>query len=225
MPATRTAPFLLLDVNVLEDFLGYEAVVPVTQRERVRAQIGVLHKDIQRHAFPTVSACDRHEPGDAEFAAQSLPPHALAGTQGQRKLVEASRRHAPIIPAHGRRNPWPKIGELLEHAGQLILEKQGFDLFENPAAREIMRSFGARELILYGALFEYDLCQSALSARTQMLEVTVIEDASATLDDNRVPEVKGQLARRGVRFTKTEEVLQRMAEWTKKQARLERPAS
>ncbi|MCZ7647271.1 MAG: isochorismatase family protein [Planctomycetota bacterium] len=215
---------LFVDLNTLEDFFGARPVVLLSNPERTRANLRELTSWLERHGEPLLSATDAHAPDAPEFAAHGLPPHGVVGTPGAARIRETSRKHAPVIPASGKRQPWPMIGELAAKGGQLVLEKENFDLFDNPAAREVLKGFGARELILFGGLFAYDLRATALSARTLGYEVLILEDAIGIWNAPKAAEVRGELARRGVRFGATDQALQQLAQAQRRSARLARAA-
>jgi nicotinamidase-related amidase len=223
--AVRELPFLRLDLNVQEDFFLPGAPLYVANAEAVRGRLRELARawgGKESAALPTLALLDAHASDDAEFTGGALPPHALAGAPGARMLAELRERGAAVIPASGRRSPWPDLDRLRLEGGRLILEKRAHDGFSNPALAEVLRHWRPRELALCGAVLEQDLRATALTARPLGFEVVVLEDAAGRRDAAAAVKVRGELERRGVRFETTTAVIKRLFEWRARQDRRER---
>jgi len=216
-------PFIFLDLCTQQDFFGPAAVLNLFNVAPVRKKLLLLMKCAADARVPMVAGCDAHSAGDPEFQRHALPAHALADTPGARKLAATWVRGAQVIPASGKRRPWPDLKPIAERGGQIILEKREFDLFTNPACREVLGTFSPRELILWGGMLEHDVLTTAVSAHIQGYDVTVIEDACARRHAGAAVRARGRLFARGVRFVKTEEVLLRIGQWWKQeQSRMRR---
>lgn len=225
MAAPPSLPFLFLDINTLNDFLAPGAPMAGADIDRIKGRIGELADYSRREKLVDIAAADAHAANDPEFAAHGLPPHALAGSEGQKKIRETFVRSAALIPAHGKRRPWPNLRDLRAFGGQLLLEKTQFDLFSNPALRELLRDLNPKQLYLYGATLEHDLRATALSARIMGYEATIVEDAAVVRDPAEAAKVRGELLGRGVRFAPTDEVLIQIAQMKKRLERSGRQAS
>lgn len=217
-------PFLCVDLDTQEDFFALTTGAPLRlpNADLARKNIEQLTELAARLRLPVLAGCDAHAAGDPEFAAQRLPPHALAGTAGARKIRETAMRGVSIIPASGRRRPWPDLTDLALRGGGLVLEKKRFDLFSNPACREVVRMLEPRELLMWGAMLEHDVRATALTAHAHGLAVTIVSDAAAHCDPDSATATLGALGRRGVRLQFTEEVVLRLTEWEKKRVQHER---
>ena len=215
--ASRSMPFLFVEICAQNDFLLPEAPMLVSNVESVVRNMDVLRREIGRAGAPALAGMDVHTPLDPEFKSNDLPPHAIAGTPGQQPHAGARDRSARIIPVSGQRRPWPNLKEIAELGGKLILEKRQFDLFSNPACREVLNGFGPRQLYLFGATMEHDIQATALSARTVGYEVTIVSDATGSR--GRTDEVRGVLLGRGVRFETTEEAVTQITLSLKQRAR------
>lgn len=225
MAAAPSLPFLFLDINTLNDFFAPGAPMACTDIDRIKGRVGELAGYARRENMLDIAAADAHAANDPEFTAHGLPPHALAGSEGQKKIRETFVRSATLIPAHGKRRPWPNLRDLRAFGGQLLLEKIRFDLFSNPALRELLRDLNPKQLYLYGATLEHDLRATALSARVMGYEVTIVSDAVSTRDPEEASKTRGELLGRGVRFASTDEVLIQMAHTKKRLERTGRQAS
>ncbi len=219
MATGKPLPFLFLDLNTLNDFFAPGAPLASERAVSARTHLRDLARAISKAGLIVLAGVDVHTPDDPEFKALRLAPHALEGTEGRRKIPETWIRGAPVIPVSGQRRPWPKIAELRQRGGQLVLEKNQPDLFSNPATQELLRTLQPRELFLYGGLLEHDIHSTALSARDLGYEVTVATDATVWKDDQAAQVVREGLARRKVRFELVEEILIRITLWKKREER------
>lgn len=201
----RALPFLFLELNAQHDFLGPRAALPLANVELVNQNIKWIRQLLQRWKCCLLSGMDAHQQTDPEFAENHLPPHALVGTEGRRPYAGAWDQSAQIIPCSGKRRPWPKIGEIMDSGAKLVLEKRQFDLFSNPASREVLKAFGCQTLYCFGATLEHDIRATALSARTLGYEVVVIGDAVGLRDQAAAEQARGVMLKRGIRFEPCDE--------------------
>jgi nicotinamidase-related amidase len=218
----RPVAFLLVDLNTQNDYFAPEAPLALPNAAASRRHIGLLARAALHYGIPILSGCDEHKPDDPEFRDSRLPPHCLAGTPGAAKIFETLVRGAPAIPHQGRRRPWPNLKDLRERGGEVILEKDRFDLFTNPACGEVIRAINPQELVVFGAMLEHDILSTALTARTQGLAVSVVGDATAYRDADAAHAARLGLQHRGVRLEYTEETLLRIATWKHRQERRRR---
>jgi nicotinamidase-related amidase len=220
----RPLPFLFVDLCTQDDFFAPDAPLALPNAAAARRNIGLLARAAAQVGLPILAGCDVHRPGDPEFAGGKLPPHALEGAAGVRKIHETFVRGAPTIPRGGHRRPWVDLKSLRERGGQVVVEKDEFDLFSNLACREVVRAINAQELILYGAMLESDLFATALTARTLGQAVCVVSDAAAYRVPDAAHAARYGLQHRGVRLEPTEEVLLRITLWKRRQERQRRKA-
>jgi nicotinamidase-related amidase len=212
-------PFAFVDLNTQEDYFGPSSPLKLPNAAVARKNIALLMAQLQRLRLPLLAGCDAHGAQDPEFQADGLPPHALAGTPGAARIFETRVRGAFCIPVSGKRRPWPDLKKIIQEGGQLVLEKNRFDLFSNPACREVLRPFNVRELVLWGAMLEHDILATALTARALGWEVTLVHDAAAFRSQAGEVKARHDLGVRGARLALTEEVILRLDWWQRKQVR------
>ena len=225
MSMIKPAPFLFLDMNTTSDFFDATGVMKVADAALIRKRLRPFVEAITEAKLFTLAVTDSHVKDDPEFAANALPPHGVYGTPGHRKIVETENKAAPVIPVSGQRRPWPNIPEFRQRGGQMLLEKNTFDAFANPAMRELLRSFQPKEVVMYGAVFEQDLKVTAIAARVLAFSVTIIEDLSGHRNPEQRLAAKGEMEKRGVHFEPLEEFMLRFTEWQKKAERVHAAAT
>jgi nicotinamidase-related amidase len=220
----RPLPFLFVDVCTQDDFFAPDAPLALPNAAAARRNIGLLARLAAQAGLTILAGCDAHSPDDPEFADGKLPPHALEGTPGVRKIHETLVRGVPFIPRSGQRQPWVDLKSLRERGGQVLVEKGEFDLYSNPACREVIRALNPQELVLYGAMLEHDLYATALTARALGQAVCVASDAAAYRSPETAHAALYELQHRGVRMAPAEELLLRITAWKRRQERRRRKA-
>ena len=163
------------DVDTQVDFMlpqgklyvpGAEAIIPTPAR---------LTDWAARHDVLVVASADAHQPDDEEFSL--YPPHCLAGTPGQKKILETMLLPQFIIPNRQH----TELAEA-ERYRQIIIEKQQFDVFTNPNTEALLSRFGKPEIVLYGVVTEICVSAATRGLLDRGYRVTVVEDAIRSLD-------------------------------------------
>lgn len=219
MASVKGIPYVFLDLNTIDDFFAPGAPLFAAQAVPARHHLRDLSRSITRAGLIVLAGVDLHLPDDPEFDSHALLPHALEGSPGRQKIAETWVRGVPVIPVGGQRKPWPKMQEIRQRGGQIVLEKNRLDLFSNPALSELLRNLHPAELILYGALLEHDIHATAFTARDLGYEVSVASDACLARDEASAAASREGMLRRHVRFETTDEITLRILLWKKRQER------
>jgi len=213
----KPAAFLPIEINTIDDFFKDGGPMLISGALQVRGHIRDLMKSALEHKLVVLSVVDLHQPADPEFAQQGLPPHALDRSPGRTKISETFVRGVPVFPPSGQRRPWPKLNEHRATGGQLVIEKTQFDLFSNPATKELLRSFAPEELVFFGATLEHDIFHTAITARSLGHSVTVAEDACGIHAAAAASQARAAMLARGVHFVHTEEIASRIGYWARRE--------
>jgi nicotinamidase/pyrazinamidase len=188
------------DVDTQADFMLPEGKLYVPGAEKIIPTLAKLTNwAAQRHVLVVASA-DAHQPGDEEFS--QYPPHCLAGTPGQKKILETSLAPQFTIPNRG--------GAELPDAElyrQIVLEKQKFDVFTNPNTEAFLAQLGRPEIVLYGVVTEICVCAAARGLLSRKYRVTVLEDAIRHLDAEKGRAFLNEVRQRGGGVATAEQLL------------------
>ena len=202
------------DVDTQVDFMLPTGSLPVPGAEALLPNLGRLTEAARAAGVTIVHTADDHEPHDPEIAAapdfiETFPAHCLRGTPGAARLAEtAAAPGAADIPPDGAVDV-----TAVAAAPEVVLRKNRFDAFSNPAARPLLAALAPDPVVVYGVALE--VCDryavEGMLALDAGFEIVLVEDAVAALDPARGAELVDDWRRRGVRIASTDEVLKEVA--------------
>ena len=203
---------VLWDVDTQVDFMLPHGKLYVPKAEETAPTMGRLVAWARETGIVHVASADDHELTDAEISdtpdfVHTYPPHCLRGTPGARRIPETDQ-HDPVVISSA-----PHESELL--AGkirgrrELLLLKQRFDVFTNPAAETLLGLLDPSEVILFGVTT--DVCDNlaVVGLLQRGHNVAFVEDAARGLDEQRTQACLAHWRAAGVRFTTADEVVAR----------------
>jgi nicotinamidase/pyrazinamidase len=199
------------DVDTQVDFMLPSGTLPVPGAPGLLPNLGRLTAAARAAGLTIVHTADDHEPSDEEIAAdpdfvETFPAHCLRGTPGADRLPEtAAAPDAADIPPDG-------VGvdiAAVAAAPEVVLRKNRFDPFSNPAAVPLLRALAPETVVVYGVALE--ICDryavEGMLALDPGLDIIVVGDAVAALDPTRGKDLLDDWRRRGVRVLSTDQVL------------------
>jgi nicotinamidase/pyrazinamidase len=199
------------DVDTQVDFMLPSGTLPVPGAPGLLPNLGRLTAAARRLRITIVHTADHHEPHDEEISGapdfvETFPAHCLRGTPGADRLPEtAAAPDAAEIPPDGAGVDMATVAA----APEIVLRKNRFDAFSNPAAAPLLRALAPETVVVYGVALE--VCDryavEGMLALDPRLDIVVVEDAVAPLDPTRGKELLDDWRRRGVRVLSTDQVL------------------
>jgi nicotinamidase/pyrazinamidase len=199
------------DVDTQADFMLPKGALPVPGAEALLPNLGRLTGAARAAGVTIVHTADDHDPRDPEIAAdpdfvETFPAHCLRGTPGAARMAEtAAAPGAADIPPDGAGVDVDSVAA----APEIVLRKNRFDAFSNPAAAALLRALAPDRVVVYGVALE--VCDryavEGMLALDAGFEIVLVEDAVAALDPARGAELLDEWRKRGVRVATTEEVL------------------
>ena len=192
---------LFWDVDTQVDFIHPGGKLYVPGAEKILPRLKRLTDYARRNGILIVASADAHRQGDEEF--QLYPPHCLAGTPGQKKVPETLLEKPTVVP-----NRPTELPPDLAAAGQIILEKQKFDVFSNPNTEALLAQLGLDiEITLYGVVTEICVAAVARGLLERGYRLRLVRDAVQHLDETRARALFEEVERGGGRLVTTEEVV------------------
>jgi nicotinamidase/pyrazinamidase len=200
------------DVDTQVDFMhpdgrlyvpGAVEIVPALQALTLHARA--------RGIVRVASVCD-HVPGDDELSDRpdfvtTFPPHCLRGTAGQAKIPETAQA-APVVVPNRAEDPAVLAARLVRHTGEILIEKNHFDVFTNPNAGALVDALAPETVVVYGVA--QDVCDAQAIAgflRRGGARVVFVEDAARAIDPARGAALLAEWKARGVAVLQTADVL------------------
>lgn len=175
---------IFYDVDTQRDFLLPGGALYVPGAERIIPALAELTAMARANHILTVCSVDRHFPGDSELQRNGgkYPDHCMDGTDGQKKIPETQPLNPFYIPNHAL-SP-EEIQAALNHQGELVFEKQEFDVFiGNVHAASVLRMLlqPYRDIIVYGVYTEVCVARAVEGLAQLGPKLTIVEDAIADI--------------------------------------------
>ncbi|MDQ1518375.1 MAG: nicotinamidase/pyrazinamidase [Actinomycetota bacterium] len=203
------------DVDTQADFMLPSGALSVPRAETIRPNLGRLTAAARARRLTIVHTADDHDRHDAEIAdnpdfVETFPAHCLRGTPGAARLPEtAAPAGALDIPPDGSGVDVTAAAG----AAEIVLRKNRFDAFSNPAAAPLLRALAPDQVVIYGVALE--VCDryavEGMLALDAGFEIVVVEDAVAALDPARGAGLLDDWRKQGVRVVTTDDILDELS--------------
>ena len=180
---------VFFDVDTQNDFILAGGALAVPGAEALVPALTLLTDSARRGNIRIFGSVDRHfgtapyrdKEGELKRWNGPFPDHCMDGTEGQKKVAATAPRNPLWIP-----NTSVALRGIAEkawaHDGEVIFEKQSYDVFHNPNAAEVLRR--AEDAVVYGVATDYCVRAVVLGLRKLGLKVVVVRDAIAAVEVN-----------------------------------------
>jgi nicotinamidase/pyrazinamidase len=200
------------DVDTQVDFMRPEGKLYVPGAVEIGSALAALTKAATRPGIVRVaSVCDHvledDEISDTPDFRNTFPPHCLRGTPGQAKVPETALVDPLVVPNRPE-DPALVASRLARHAGEVLIEKNHFDVFTNPNTSAVLDALAPDTVVVYGVA--QDVCDAHAIAgflKRGGLRVVFVEDAARPIDAARGAALLDDWKRQGVEVMRTEETL------------------
>lgn len=200
MKAPRKIVFWEVDAQA--DFMLPGGKLYVPSAEKIIPNIKRLVDAAAETRTLLVSSGDAHPEGDPEF--KMFPPHCLRDTPGAQIIPEGMLPRFYVVPNSSGFSLPPRI---LDYQ-QIVLQKQTFDVFDNPQTDKIVELLGSDpEFVVFGVVTEYCVRCAAKGLLERGRRVAVVQDAIETLKLEDGHRTLDELKALGARLISTEEAI------------------
>lgn len=190
------------EVDVQADFMLPGGKLHVPGAEKIIPNVKRLVDEARAGRVLLISSGDAHGENDPEFS--KFPAHCLKGTPGAELLPEARAENILRIP----NDALFRLPEKLNDAGQIHLEKQTLDVFNNIHTDELLEKLGRdAEFVVFGVVTEFCVRCAAKGLLERGRKVSVVTDAIEQIDPSEGKRTLDELRALGARFVTTEEAL------------------
>ena len=202
---------LFWDVDTQYDFMRADGKLYVPEAEQIIPKLRQLTDHAHRSGIRILASAVDHVPAHRELSdkpdfQETFPPHCMHGTPGQRKIPETALKDPLVI------DPAPRAAaevraEVRSHQGDILVNKEWFDVFSNPNVEPVLDELDPGHVVLYGVAL--DVCNryvvEGLLARRPQVKIVAVTDAMKPIDASRAEALLAGWARRGVTLATTRE--------------------
>lgn len=200
------------DVDTQYDFIMPGGRLPIPGAEGILPNLARLTRYARERGFRVMGSVDHHSPDDPELSddpdyAETFPPHCLAGTPGCEKVPETQPREPVWVPS-AREDSDDLARRLLDHGGEVYLQKRWFDAFTNPNLETVLETVRPSHVVVYGVAL--DVCDAhAIEGflRRGGTRISLVLDATRAIDQDRGDALVAGWTDSGVRVLSTDDVL------------------
>jgi nicotinamidase-related amidase len=194
------------DVDTQRDLMLSKGNLPVPGAERLVPKLRRLFDFARAQSVTIISSVNAYPPEAPHFS--EFPPYCVRGTDGQRKINDTLLLH-PLILENKPVNR--NYAELIRKHQQIIIEKQAFDVFTNPATEKLMRVLPPKAVV-FGVPSEHSVSLAALGLRRLGIKTAVIQNATLPLEPREASKSEAALRSAGVDFIALEVLLGALSE-------------
>ena len=200
------------DVDTQRDFMEPDGALYVPQAEALTPQLERLTRYARERGITIVASMDDHEDSDPEISHSpdfrlTFPPHCLRGTAGREKIPPTQLHHPVVL--ENRPYEHNELARLLPAQGaEIIITKQQFDVFSNPATPTLLSVLRPDTVAVYGVALDVCVHQAILGLTGCVRRVLFVEDAARAIDQKAAERCTAHWLRLGVTFTTTHEIVE-----------------
>jgi nicotinamidase/pyrazinamidase len=193
---------IFYDVDTQRDFILPGGALYVPGTEKIIPALAELTHLARTRKIRIVCSVDRHFPDDRELKRNGgdYADHCMDGTDGQRKIDETAPLDPLYIPNHPLSSE--EIQTALTHNGEIIFEKQEFDVFiGNAHARAILRMLlkPYSDIVIYGVFTEVCVAQAVNGLVEFGPRLHIVSDAIADIGKD-ADRIRAQWKASGIDF-------------------------
>lgn len=193
---------VFVDIDTQKDFMEPEGALYVSGAEKLTDNLKQLTTFALKNDIPIIASADAHVPDDPEF--EQFPPHCVQNTPGQKKISETLKADFKVIP-----NKKQSLQES-DFQNNLLLEKQTFDVFDNPNADTVFDRYADATFVVYGVTTDYCVKAAVEGLRKRNRNVILIEDAIKPVDPDAGKKALDNMKKAGVELKSTDAILKEL---------------
>jgi nicotinamidase/pyrazinamidase len=204
------------DVDTQNDFMNADGALYVPDAEGIKPNIARIQKYVRSKRKSDISAAqgirevksrDVHVGFEPELQKNGgpFPDHCMINTVGQENIKET----APLKPMYVEHYEYNAqgINRVIDHRGEIIIQKQHYDVFTNPNTRNIVTGLNIHAAVLYGVATDYCVKAAALGLREMGIDVYLVTDAISAVTAEGGLEALTEMHRQGIKDITTDNVL------------------
>jgi nicotinamidase-related amidase len=183
-----------LDLDTQKDFMLPTGALPVSGAERLAPKLRRLFDFARKTSITIVSSVHAHSPSDAEL--MTWPPHCLVGSDGQRKLDDTLLHRHLVLE---NRPIDLNLVDSVRKYQQIIIQRQGWDLFSNPVTERLLRVLPSHAIV-FGVPTEHSIKLAAIGLQQRGVKAAVLSDMVLPLEPRKAEAAGQEMREASVEF-------------------------
>jgi|WetSurMetagenome_2_1015567.scaffolds.fasta_scaffold77839_3 nicotinamidase-related amidase len=194
------SPCIFIDMDTQRDFFEPAGAMPIKGAQEIRPNLKKLTNTAVKKKITIISGVENHN-GET---LKKGPFYCMEGTPGQKKISETTVKNSRTV---AQKKEKVNHANLLKKYRQIVLEKNGFDLFTNANAMDFLKKSGTKNCVVYGVAIDLGLEKLVLKLLETGFKVWIPVDAVKPInEDNREPVMK-ELRSKGAEMWNTEFII------------------
>jgi nicotinamidase/pyrazinamidase len=207
------AKIIFWDVDTQVDFMKKEGNLYVPDAEEIIPNLEKLITYARIRHIPLFGSVDHHSISDSEIREkefdykETFPPHCMAGTPGQEKIEETKPLHPLWIETKEYDREELKA-IIKKHEGEIILQKQEFDVFTNPNTEKLLDIVKPESIVVFGVAL--DVCDAyAVEGFLKRgdVDIYLVIDAAKPINKQKGDQLISDWKERGARMITTADII------------------
>jgi len=183
---------IFYDVDTQNDFMNKDGALYVPDAELIKPNLKLLSEYATLNKIGVIASVDNHygtlvmKEMEGELAKWGgpFPDHCMMGTVGQRKIKET------------------------ELANTIIIEKQSYNVFTNPAAEILLRGLNVKEAVVYGVATDFCVKAAVLGMQAREIQCYVAVDAIKGVFADKSQAALEEMVNAGAKLVTTKQILE-----------------
>jgi nicotinamidase-related amidase len=189
------------DLDTQRDLMLSNGKLHVPGAERMIPRLRQVFDFAKGNAITILSSVIVNDPDDHRGGKGAS--YCVRGSEGQRKIDDTLLLHPLILE---NKLVDRSFADIVRKHPQIILEKQGFDIFSNPVTERLLRVLPQRA-ILFGVPLDQSVKLAALGLRRLGFKTAVIQNATLPLAPREANKAEAAMRSAGVEFVTLEVLL------------------
>lgn len=216
---------IFYEVDIQNDFMNKGGRLYVPEAEMIKPQVEKLADYALQNEVKRVRSMDRHFIDDPELLRNKgpFPEHcmdyryaqkAINGDLGVELIPEVKPgfqiylENKTLEGDNFRKYYIPELELVANSNKEIVIEKQHYDVFTNPAVEKLLQLMQVNQAVVYGVATDYCVRAAVLGMQKRNIQCYVVEDAIKGVFPDSTKTALEEMVNAGAKLVTTKQVLE-----------------